>query len=60
MAVVALAGVKGFVSNILPDIGFERPVLLSPQIKGRAAFSQRGNVIIDQVGIVTRCPGVDE
>src|SRR5205823_12208294 len=58
MTIVVLARVKGKIGMVLLDIGFECPVLSRSQTRGRAAFSKRNNLVLDEVLIVAGRMGI--
>ena len=54
MAIVVLAGVKTVVGVVFPDIGFERPVSVGFQARGKCRFASWKDVEVDQMLIVAR------
>ena len=59
MAVVPLARIKGIVLQVLPDVGFERPIVRGFQTGRRSRLSQRNDVKIDQVLVVAGRLGIE-
>ena len=52
MSIIVLARIKAIVRVVLQKIRFERPVLGGPQTGWRRGFSERNNMVIDQIWIV--------
>ena len=59
MTVVPLARVKGVVLQVLPDVGFEGPIVRGFQTGRRSRCSQWNDMIIDQVFVVARRLGIE-
>ena len=59
MTVVPLARIKGIVLQVLPYIGFERPIVRGFQTGRRSRLSQWNDVIIDQVFVVAGRLGIE-